>query len=111
MKNQIHLEWDTNTEFSVQPHKSSSGLHRFSAACVRAFQSLKEKISSELAARFAGVRPEVFRLAVNEAAAVAASTSFPALFLPALAEEKVLLASRWEAKQQEIQQQSWLRAA
>ena len=110
MKTEMNVNWEADTEFAVSPRKSESGLQRFSSACLRAFQSLKEKISDELASRFASVRPEVFRQAVNEAAALAASTSFPTLFLPVLAEEKVFLAAKWEVKQQVVQQRSWLRA-
>jgi hypothetical protein len=86
-------------------------LQRFSAACVEKFHDLKNKISSELAWRFATVRPKFLRQAVNEAVALAADTEFPSLFLPVLAEEKVFLASQWEMKQRVIQERSWLRAA
>ena len=111
MKKEMNVNWGSDMEFAVSPWRSESRLGRFSSVCLRAFQSLKEKISGELASRFAGVRPEIFRQAVNEAAALAASTSFPTLFLPALAEEKVFLAAKWEVKQQVIQRRSWLRAA
>src|SRR5205085_12604389 len=71
---------------------------RLSAACAAKSHRLKEKLADELAWRFAAVRPEVLRLAVNEAAALAAATGYPTLFLPALAEEKVAFASQWETK-------------
>src|SRR3954464_12725690 len=111
MKTEMYVHWDADTEFASSPRKSESALQRFSGACLRAFQSVKEKISGELALRFATVRPEIFKQAVNEAAALAASTSFPTLFFPTLAEEKVSLASKWEVKQQMILQRSSLRAA
>jgi hypothetical protein len=112
MKKQLNVtQWEADHVFDVSPKNSGSGFHRFSAACLEMFQRLEERISNELSWRFATVRPELLRHAVNEAAALAATTSFPALFLPVLAEEKVFLASRWQRKQRVIQERSWLRAA
>jgi hypothetical protein len=48
---------------------------------------------------------------VNEADAIAASLPFPSLIFPTLAEEKVLEASRWHAKQRIIETRSWMRLA
>jgi len=48
---------------------------------------------------------------VNEPAALAAITPFPALFLPVLAEEKAHQIFRWEEKQRMIQERSLLEAA
>jgi len=48
---------------------------------------------------------------VNEAAALVATTSFPALLLPTLAEEKARKASQWAARQQTIRHQAFTLAA
>jgi hypothetical protein len=112
MKTKLEVtNWEEESGFELNRRRSGSGLHRFSAACRQMFQKLENKIANELGWRFAAVRPELLRQAVNEAAALAASTAFPTLFLPALAEEKVFLASEWERKQRMIQERSWLRAA
>lgn len=113
MKTQLPITtWKNEPAFALTPKIGfESGLQRFSAACLDKLHNLKERITGELAARFRTLRPELVRLAVNEAAALAASTAFPAFILPALAEEKVQLVSRWQTKQRLIQEQSWLRAA
>ena len=112
MKKQLEVvKWDAGEGFALSPRYVGTGLQRFPAVCLEKIQSLKERVSGELAWRFAGVRPEFLRQAVNEAAALAASTPFPTLFLPTLAEEKVFLASEWERKQRVVQERSWLRAA
>jgi hypothetical protein len=112
MKTQLEvMTWDGEAEFEITPRSSATGLHRFSAACRQMFQNLKNKIAGELSWRFASVRPVLLLQAVNEASALAATTPFPALFLPVLAEEKVYLVSEWERKQRSIQDRSWLRAA
>src|SRR3569623_1346734 len=78
-----------------------SGHRRFSRACLERIQQFNESILSEMSFRFAGtLSPEMIRLAVNEADALASSTPFPALFLPALAEEKLRLAQQWHSTQQ-----------
>jgi hypothetical protein len=93
--------------FTPEP-SAHSGLRRFSKACLRKIQQLKGSILSEMSFRFAGkLSPEMIRLAVNEADAIAASTPFPTLFLPVLAEEKVRFAEQWHAKQQRIGERSW----
>ena len=112
MNKQLEVaSWDSDTAFEVGARKTGSGLKRFSEACLNKLQSLKKKISSELAFRFENVRPQIFRQAMNEAEALAVDTTFPSLFLPVLAEEKVFLASQWERKQREVQERSWLLAA
>lgn len=45
-------------------------------------------------------RPHLLHLAITEAAALAERTSFPQLFLPALALEKVEAAAAWHMRQQ-----------
>ena len=68
---------------------------------------LKARLTSQLAAEAAGsLSVHTVRLAVNEADSLAATTSFPALFLPALAEEKVRNALAWQARQQVIHGQT-----
>jgi hypothetical protein len=112
MKNQLSIaSWESETRFDVTPHESS-GFRRFSSACAEMLHQLKETITSDLASRFAGtLRPEFVRQVVNEADALAATTGFPALFLPTLAEEKVEFASEWQARQRLIQERSWRLAA
>jgi hypothetical protein len=112
MNKKLEVEnWDGDSKFELSPRPAGSGLHRVSVGCLELFQGLKEKISVELSFRFGGVRQELLRQALNEAAALAASTTFPTLFLPVLAEEKVFIASEWERKQRSIQDRSWLLAA
>jgi hypothetical protein len=54
---------------------------------------------------------QLLQKAVNEAAALAANTPFPSLFLPVLAEEKANLLSQWERKQRAIHELTLLQAA
>jgi hypothetical protein len=112
MKNRLPItSWESDIAFDVNP-QTASGLQRFSKACFEKIRKLKESLTVDLAARFGGtLRPELLRHAINEADALAASTEFPTLFLPTLAEEKVLLASQWQTKQRLIQERSWLLAA
>jgi hypothetical protein len=120
MKNQspkIAVEFTVNSSFENTFHSNTqvlaeSGLKRFSAVCLKKFNQLKTAITANLSAEFAGVlQPETVRRVVNEADALAAYTPFPALFLPVLAEEKVVMASRWQTKQRLIQERSSLLAA
>jgi len=48
-----------------------------------------------------GRRPHLLHLAITEAAALAARTDYPHLFLPALALEKVEAAAAWHSRQQD----------
>jgi hypothetical protein len=81
--------------------------HRFAAHCMQKLHDLKERMTVELSSRFAGMLDEHrLRQVINEADALAATTSFPALFLPTLAEEKVRAAADWEAKQRELYERS-----
>ena len=112
MKTQLKVStWAADETFEVTPQKLQLGLHRYPPHCAEKFRALKDKITSQLQWRFATVAPELLGLAVNEAAALAANTPFPALFLPALAEEKANLLSQWEHKQKVIQERSVLQAA
>lgn len=47
-------------------------------------------------------QPRLFRLALNEAEAIAWQTGFPHLVFPALAWEKALALAAWHARQQSI---------
>ncbi|MDB6110462.1 MAG: hypothetical protein JWR69_2212 [Pedosphaera sp.] len=49
-----------------------------------------------------GISGHLFQQAVGEAEALAWSTSYPLLFLPVLAEEKVLSARQWTERQRQI---------
>jgi len=91
---------------------STSGLSRFSTACLKKLHELKERLSAQLVAEYGGsINHTVLRQAINEADALAATTPFPGLFLPALAEEKVQLAYAWNSRQRAIREQTWSLAA
>jgi hypothetical protein len=113
MKTQLTVESDHDTIFECAPRfRMDSSLRRFSNACLETLTRLKDALTTELSYQFGGVlRQERVRQAVNEADALAASTPFPALFLPALAEEKVMLASRWQARQRLMSHRAGLSAA
>jgi len=67
------------------------------------FNQLTEQLVQKLVADVQGLLPEnMVRHAVIEAEALAWSTPFPLLFLPVLAEEKVLTARQWARHQTEI---------
>lgn len=78
-------------------------------ACVRSCQKLaaqferaKRNILAELRGKLEG--PEkLFRLALNEAEALAWQTDYPHLLFPTLAVEKVQAVAGWNARQQIIQ--------
>jgi hypothetical protein len=85
------------------PHPPESGIRRCAASYQRKLTQLKERVTAELAAKFAGrLDREAIRQAVNEADALAATTPFPALFLPKLAEEKTDVAFHWHLRQRQI---------
>ena len=70
------------------------------------FNQLTEQLVQKLVADVQGLLPEnMVRHAVIEAEALAWSTPFPLLFLPVLAEEKVLTARQWARHQTEILEQ------
>lgn len=100
----------TNTE-SVAASDSNAfsefGFWKSSAECSELLSELKERIAADLAEEFAGLlNARLVRQFVNEADSLAATTPFPALLLPALAEEKVRNASAWVARQQMIREQT-----
>lgn len=49
-------------------------------------------------------QPKLFHLALREAEALALQTPFPLLVLPALVEEKLRAAARWQQRQDSIAQ-------
>jgi hypothetical protein len=88
-----------------QPH------HRYGIAGVRSsrcnlarkFGELRDELRAKLEVDAQdSTSGKLIRQAVVEAEAVAWSTPYPLLFLPALAEEKVLAAKRWADRQQLI---------
>jgi len=52
------------------------------------------------------VPDRIFRLALNEAAALAWQTGYPHLFFPDLATEKIQAATEWKAHQKWLRQKS-----
>lgn len=62
---------------------------------------LREKLMARLAEEN-DISERTVRQAIAEAEALACSTEFPLLFLPELAQEKVLSARRWSGRQREI---------
>ena len=82
---------------------NKKSLQRFAKSCVQIMNELRDRVSSELFARFGGLLDEHrLNLVINEADALAATTPYPALLLPTLAEEKVRAAADWEIKQREL---------
>ncbi len=68
-------------------------------------------LNTDRAAPAGAINHALLRQAINEADALAATTPFPSLFLPALAEEKVQLAYAWKSRQRAIHEQTWALAA
>jgi len=67
------------------------------------FNELTDRLMQKLAADVQGLIPEsMLKQAVTEAEALACSTPYPLLFLPVLAEEKVMTARQWARHQTEI---------
>lgn len=90
----------------------TSGLNRFSTACLNKLNELKERLSAQFIAEYGGaINQTLLRQAINEADALAATTPFPSLFLPTLAEEKVQLAYAWSSHQRAVREQSLALAA
>jgi hypothetical protein len=76
------------------------------AGCWRKIASLKEALLTVLLAEYAeSVPPQLLAQALNEAEALASLTPHPALFLPALAQEKVAAASAWAERQRQLRSQ------
>ena len=67
------------------------------------FNQLAERLMQKLVADVRGLVSEsMVKQAVAEAEALACATPFPLLFLPVLAEEKVMTARQWARQQTEI---------
>jgi len=90
---------------------SDFGFRRFAAECSQKLAELKDRVAADLANQFGTLNARLVRQVVNEADSLAATTPFPSLFLPVLAEEKVRAASRWAARQQSIHEQTLMLAA
>jgi hypothetical protein len=74
--------------------------------------ALKERIATNLEKELAGtIGAALIRQIVSEAEALAATTPFPALLLPALAEEKAHNAAKWAVRQQTIHNPTFTLAA
>ena len=100
--------WDVNFSQGF----SAFGFHKLPAAGYQKLNQLKAHLTSQLTAEAAGMlSAHTVQLAVNEADSLAATTQFPALFLPALAEEKVRTALAWQARQWAIAGQTLAFAA
>jgi hypothetical protein len=91
---------------------ASPAPRRFPAKCSGKLQALKDRVTSELSVQFNSVLDQRrLRQVINEADALAATTWFPALFLPDLAEEKVRAAANWQMRQRELFEHSLALAA
>lgn len=69
------------------------------------FERAKQNLLVELR-ETVEVHEKLFRLALNEAEALAWQTEYPHLLFPALATEKVQAASQWGARQKTLRQNS-----
>jgi hypothetical protein len=83
-------------------------------ACIASCQKLaaqieqtKENLLAELRGRL-DVPERLFRLALDEAEALAWEAGFPNLLFPVLALEKVQAAAGWNARQQAIRQRQFV---
>ena len=90
---------------------SDFGFRRFSAECSQKLAALKDRLAVDLANQFGTLNARLVRQVVNEADSLAATTPFPTLLLPVLAEEKVRNVSHWAARQQLIREQTLVLAA
>ena len=84
----------------------------FCKQAIRRIKELREALILGFAAELgAGLSPAMVRRAVNDAEALAWSTSYPTLFLPVLAEEKIASARRWSLHQQAVLERQRILAA
>ena len=98
--------------FTHQPGTTGSSFRRLAAEQFDQLVALKERIAANLKKEFAGtIRAQLIRQIVTEAEALAATTPYPALLLPALAEEKAHNAAKWVVRQQTIHNQTITMAA
>ena len=88
---------------TLHPNARASAIPWVPPADLARLADLKVRVTADLASEFVGLLDrDALRRAVNEADALAATTPFPVLFLPALAEEKAHGALHWHARQREI---------
>jgi len=100
--------WDINFGQGL----AAFNMQKLPAAGFPQLNTLKARLIAQLTADASGMlSPRTVQLAVNEADSLAATTQFPALFLPALAEEKVRTALAWQARQWAIAGQTLAFAA
>jgi hypothetical protein len=111
-------ELTSDLRSTIYEHRAARGFHgeklasQNSAGQSEDFAELRERVTASLGEEFAAtIGTRYIRQVVNEAAALAATTSFPALLLPALAEEKARKASQWAMRQQAIRHQAFTLAA
>jgi hypothetical protein len=72
----------------------------------RKLKQLEEQLTQRITAEIqGGVPQQLIQQAMNEAEALAWSTKFPLLFLPELAEEKILSVRQWANRQHQILEQ------
>jgi hypothetical protein len=92
--------------------RSTPSLQRLSITGLNKPNELKERVTEQLVGEYGtSVNATLLSHAVREADAIAATTLFPNLFLPVLAEEKVRSASAWSNRQRMIRQQTLALAA
>jgi len=98
--------------FTRQTRATGTGLRRVAAERFGQLVALKARIAANLEKEFTGtIGAPLIRQIVTEAEALAATTPFPALLLPALAEEKAHNAAKWSVRQQIIRNHSLTLAA
>ncbi len=86
---------------------ATTAVQRFSTACLTRLSELKERVTDQLRAEYGtSVSATLLKHSVQEADSIAATTLFPSLFLPTLAEERVQLASAWSNRHKQIRKQS-----
>ena len=99
------------TLISQTPTDFEFGFRRFSAECSQKLADLRDRVAVQLANEFSSLNSRLINQVVNEADSLAATTPFPALLLPVLAEEKVRNASAWAARQRTIRDETLSLAA
>jgi hypothetical protein len=100
------MNTNKNSQFLKTSPEHTGAWNRSVQACrnmAAKFNQLSARLMEKLAVEAQGLVSEpALERAVVEAGALAWSTPYPLLFLPALAEEKVLNARQWAGQQQEI---------
>lgn len=87
-------------------------LQRLSAKASASLSAYRRALLEALTATDSGDLPiSLLSQALNEAEALATLTPYPALFLPALAEEKITDARLWFERQQKIRNQEFFLTA